>query len=56
MSGTIVWVVSTAYLNCHRPPTGESQAEQAHSNPGQLPESTEKHEGDAGEIGLSRYL
>ena len=56
MSGAVAWAVSAAFQNYHRLPTEGNHTEQAYSNPDQLPKSTEKHEDDAGEIGLSRYF
>ena len=56
MSETITWIVSATFLDGHRPPTDESHAEQAWSNPGQLPEPTEKRQGDAGDVGLSKQF
>jgi len=50
----MAWVVGATFLNRHRPPTDESQAEQAFSTPGQLLEPTEKCKGDAGYIGISK--
>ena len=54
VSGTIAWVLSTTFLNCHRPPIDESQAEQASAPPRQLPELREYREGDAVPVAL-RY-
>jgi len=53
VSETITWFAGAALLSCQRPPTAQSQAEPAYSNPGQLPETTENGEGDAGEIEIS---
>ena len=56
VSATIAWVVSATFLNCHRPPIDESQAEQASATPRQLPELREYREDDAGGIGISKDL
>jgi hypothetical protein len=46
VSGTIAGVVSVTFLNYHRPPIDDSQAEQASSTPGQFLELTESRKGD----------
>lgn len=53
VSGSKAWVVNTTFLNCHRPPLDESQAEQAQSTPRQFPELTESRDDDSGDIGIS---
>jgi hypothetical protein len=53
ISGTIAWIATATFLNCHRPPLNESQAELAPSTPRQLLELTESREGDAGDIRIS---
>jgi len=54
VSGAIAGVVSVTFLNYHRLPIDDSQAEQASSTPGQLLKLTESRKGNGGNFKISK--
>jgi hypothetical protein len=54
ISGIIASIATATFLNCHRPPLDESQAERVPSTPRQLLELTESRNGNAYDIRISK--